>query len=79
MSIKVKKKPIKNLEGELSAKVGLFDKLPESCLVCFAPFDKKNKEMVNSWYVVVRDQETVRLYCPSCWNRAKEFLKEVGE
>tara|TARA_Y100000310_G_scaffold150890_1_gene150385 strand:- start:1078 stop:1317 length:240 start_codon:yes stop_codon:yes gene_type:complete len=77
MSIKIKKKTVNDLEEDLSAKVGLFDKLPEFCLTCNGPFDKKNREMVSSWYVIIRDQKTVRLYCPSCWDKAREFLKEV--
>lgn len=77
MSIKIKKRTSRDLEGEVSAKVGLFNKLPDHCMMCDSPFDKKDKEMVQSWYVIVRDQDTVRLYCPTCWEKAREFLKEV--
>ena len=48
-------------------------------IVCHAPFDKTNKEMVKSWNVVVREKEKiVRIYCPSCWNKAKKLLEEFG-
>ena len=47
MSIKIKKKTVNDLEEDLSAKVGLFDKLPEFCLTCNAPFDRK----IEKWLV----------------------------
>jgi len=69
---KLRKKP------ELEQKIGLFDKIPDNCLVCTKPFDKKNKEMVMTWSVVVReDKGLVRLYCPTCWDKAQAIIKEV--
>ena len=36
--------------------------------MCFKPFDKTDKEQVQSWYVVERrNQRSVNLYCPTCW------------
>ena len=59
-------------------KLGLFDKIPKHCLTCNKDFDKKNKEMVMSWNVVVREKEgKVRLYCPTCWDKAIEFTKRT--
>jgi uncharacterized protein with PIN domain len=59
-------------------KVALFGKLGDACLVCNKPFDKKDKEMVMSWNVVVREvEEKVNLYCPDCWNGAIELLNEI--
>ena len=61
---------------DMERKLGLFDKIPKHCLTCNKDFDKKNKEMVMSWNVVVREKEgKVRLYCPTCWNKAIEFTK----
>ena len=75
MSIKIKNK--RGPEKELSRKIGLFDRIPERCLTCNTKFDKKNKEMVMSWYVVVREEEEkVNLYCPECWNKAKEIVED---
>ena len=63
---------------EADEKLGLFDKIPEQCLTCFKPFDKKNKEMVMSWSVVVREAEgVVRLYCPDCWKKANDYMKAL--
>jgi len=63
---------------ELAEKVVLFNKLGDECLVCNKPFDKKDKEMVMSWNVVVREkEEVVNLYCPECWSGAIELLNEI--
>jgi len=64
---------------DMEQKLGLFDLMSDECLVCHAPFDKTNKEMVKTWNVVVREQEkSVKIYCPSCWNNAIKILKEIG-
>lgn len=70
-------------EQKMAEQMMQFDKLPDHCLTCAKPFDKTNKEMVQTWSVVVRDKDTVRLYCPDCWtmatNVAKEYFKELNE
>ena len=77
MSIKAKNKKVNKAEEEFSKKVGLFDKLSDECLTCRKPFDRKNREMVTSWFVTVREEENqVNLYCPVCWQKAIEFLEE---
>ena len=59
-------------------KLGLFDKLPDHCLTCFAPYDRLNKEQAKTWNVVVREKEKiVRLYCPECWQKANDLIKEI--
>jgi hypothetical protein len=61
---------------EASQKIALFGKLPNECQACLAAFDKKDKEQVMSWSVVVRnDIEQVRLYCPDCWQKAREVVQ----
>jgi uncharacterized protein with PIN domain len=63
---------------ELSEKINLFGKLEDACLVCNKPFDKKDREMVMSWNVIVREkEEVVNLYCPECWSGAVELLSEI--
>ena len=65
---------------EVAEKVALFGKLEDECLVCAKPFDKKNKEMVMSWSVVVRErEEKVNLYCPECWGGALDMLRQAKE
>ena len=78
--IKQKKKSHKQTQRDLQQKMNMFDLLPENCLTCLEPFDKKNKEQVQSWFVVVKNEErTVRLYCPDCWEKAKEIVKDFKQ
>ena len=64
-------------EQEMARKVALFGKMPDECLTCQTPFDKKNKEMVMTWSVVVHGpEEVVRLYCPECWDKAVKITQE---
>ena len=52
-------------------KVGLMLSL-EKCLTCEAKFDKKSREMANTWFVeVFTEQNRVDLYCPSCQEKRK--------
>jgi len=76
LSKKIKRQKEKDAKKELSKKVGLFNKLGDECLVCQEPFDKKNKDMVMTWSVVVKEDK-VRLYCPECWGLAKEAVEEL--
>ena len=65
---------------EIETKMALFGNLPDQCLTCSKPFDKKDKEMVMSWSVVVREkEETVNLYCPDCWSKALEIVKDFKD
>ena len=75
---KLRRKHEKEAKKDLQEKVGLFNKLGEECLVCQKDFDKKNKEMVMSWSVIVKE-DLVRLYCPECWNRANKLIKEIKD
>ena len=63
-----------------SQKILQFDKLPDECSACVKPYDKKDKQMAMTWNVVVRDEEnTVRLYCPDCWEMANNAIKTLKE
>ena len=62
---------------DLEEKVALIGKLPDECLTCEKPFDKKDKEMAMAWSVIVhKEEEVVRLYCPECWNKALEITED---
>ena len=80
-SRKIRRTKSKKLaEKELATKVALFEKLPSKCLTCENPFDKMDKEQVTTWNVVVRQQEEkVHLYCPECWGKAKQLIKDMME
>jgi len=60
-------------QEKMANQIEQFGKMPELCGICQKEFDRKNKEMVESWSVVVK-QEVVRLFCPDCMNTAKEVL-----
>ena len=65
-------------EDELAEKMFLFNKLPDECSACIKTFDKRDRDMVSSWSVVVRsDEQQVRLYCPTCWEAAQKAVEQV--
>jgi len=65
-------------EDELAEKMFLFNKLPDECSACTKAFDKRDRDMVSSWSVVVRsDEQQVRLYCPTCWKAAQKAVEQV--
>jgi hypothetical protein len=77
MSRKLKRNKEKKAKKELATKVALFGSIGEACMTCDKSFDKKDKEQVMSWSVVVREQEKkVNLYCPDCWDKAKTIIEE---
>lgn len=65
----------KEATEEMSHKLSQFEKLPEQCSACNKEFDKKDKEMIQSWNVIVK-QETVRLFCPECIKKTQEIINE---
>ena len=75
----LKKQGIKG--GDIEQKLGMFDRIPDECSCCTKPFDKKSKKMVQTWSVVVRETDKinpVRLYCPTCWQTAKDYIEKVS-
>ena len=82
MPKKIKKTTLtkKQAERDLRDKLNMFDRLPEECTACQTLFDRKDRDMVQSWHVVVRTKEdTVRLYCPTCWETAIAVVKTITE
>ena len=77
---KMARRRAKKQNKEFKDKVGLFTKLGDECCACQKPFDKKSKEQISTWRVVVRETEKlVRLYCPVCWETATKAVKQVME
>jgi len=76
LSKKIQRQNKKEAEKEFKKKVGLFNKLEDHCLACRRDFNKKNKDMVMTWSVVVKE-ESVRLYCPTCWDLAQKTIQEM--
>lgn len=76
-TIKPENKSHKNIEKDIKQKLNMFDRIPESCSACSKPFDRKDREQVSTWSVVVKnEQSVVNLYCPTCWTKATEAVKE---
>jgi hypothetical protein len=69
----------KDNSQKLADKIFQFDQLPDECLACVKPFDKKSKEHARTWNVVIKDENTVRLYCPECWDTAQKILAKYRE
>ena len=70
----------KDGNAELEEKIALFGELPDECLTCEAPFDKKDKEMALAWNVIVHQEEkAVRLYCPEWWERAGKITEDFRQ
>ncbi len=77
---KLKRTKQKKAKKKMNEQLGLFDKMPDECLTCRKPYDKKSKEHVQTWRVVVREREDrVHLYCPTCWGKAIEFIDRMEE
>ena len=71
-------KEAKKFEKKLAKKLNMFDDLPENCLTCEKEYDKKNREQATTWQVVIKT-DTVRLYCPECWSKAKDLINKYME
>jgi len=77
---KITSSSAKRAKKDLQKKMNMFDRLPDECSACLGDFDKKDKEMVKSWRVVVRNDEgVVRLYCPKCWDTAISVVENTME
>jgi hypothetical protein len=73
----LKKRKETKEEKKLSDKIFLFEKLPDKCTACTAPFDKTDRSMVREWSVVIRNKnESVKLFCPKCIDKTKTFIEE---
>ena len=77
---KMKRRAQKENKKEIKQVLTMFDNLDDKCLTCEKDFDKKDKEHVASWRVVVREKEgKANLYCPECWDQAQEIIKDFTE
>ena len=54
---KMRKAKKKQAERDMKEKIGMFSQLEDFCLVCEKVFDKQDKKMVQSWYVVVNKEQ----------------------
>lgn len=66
----------------MEEKMFLFDALPDKCNGCATSYDKKNRQQVTTWSVMVfQETKNVRLFCPDCYKNvqawAEDTLKEA--
>ena len=72
---KIQRKQTLEAKKNMTSELNMFDRLPNKCDTCHKDFDKKSKEMAQTWIVVVRnEQKLVRLFCPECVDKVKEHL-----
>lgn len=70
----------KKAKKRMAEQISMFGAMGKECAACQKPFDKKCKEQVATWNVVVREKENiVRLYCPECWNKANKLIEEIQD
>ena len=77
---KIARNKAKRAKKDMKEHINMFGKMGDECAACEAPFDKKSKEHAMTWNVVVREkEERVNLYCPECWGKANEIIKDFEE
>ena len=73
------KKTVEALQNKIKQQMNMFDRLPSSCSACNKKFPL-TREAHMTWQVVVRSkQETVRLFCPECQQKAQQVLENSNE
>jgi hypothetical protein len=74
-----RKKERKKAKETLKRRTGLLLNMPEKCCVCEIEFDKKSKDMAQTWHVVVfEERKVVRLTCPPCWQKVENNIGEIN-
>ena len=65
------------LAEAMKAKMESYSKIPDSCIACDKPFDKKDREQVFSWTLQVYEEEEIyNLFCPECHRKHSEEQAE---
>ena len=65
-------------DPEIQEKMVLFGKIPDKCLGCSKPFDKKSKEHATTWTVFVyNERQEVKLYCPECRANIQAWAEDL--
>jgi len=73
---KKEKKLAHDQQQKMRNQMNMFDRLPEACNACGEAFPK-TREAHMTWKVAVRNKEqTVRLFCPDCLDKASKLVEE---
>ncbi len=76
---KKEKKLAQEQQDRISNQMNMFDRMPDKCSACTKGFPK-TREAHMSWRVTVRNKEqSVRLFCPECIEKAKELVENNNE
>ena len=76
---KKRKAAVEDAQNRLKKNMGSFHRRPDKCSACDKMFPL-TREAHMSWQVVVRnEQETVRLFCPDCLEKAKQVVENQDE
>ena len=74
------KDPAQTSKEKMTETIGMFGKLPDHCLACKVPYNKKSKKAASTWRVSVdTEKQVVKLYCPQCWAIAEQIAEEIIE
>ena len=77
---KIRRQREQKAQKEMKKQLNMFGMLGEECTACAQEFDKTLKEHVQAWRVVVRkDKNRVSLYCPECWDKAKQAVEQMEQ
>ena len=77
---KLAKNKDKEVQKRISKHLGMFDRIPEFCKICKTAFDKKSKEMAQTWIVNANyDKKRVTLFCPTCWKNLQDNADKIKE
>ena len=74
------RKKDKEVSKRISKNIGMFDLIPDQCKLCKKAFDKKSKEMAQTWVVNANyDTRKVTIFCPDCWKVIQEQKDNIKE
>lgn len=75
---KKEKAVAQEVQEKLDKQMNMFERLPARCSACEKHFPK-TREAHMTWQVVVRSNQTVRLFCPECQEKAKNVVENNNE
>ena len=80
VNTKKRKKERKEKQKALQSQLNFILDIPEECCACKKTFDKKSKEMAQTWNVTVFElKKIIRLTCPECWGKVKDIVEREIE
>ena len=63
---------------DLEEKLSLIESMDDKCRACHKDFDKTDATVISEWMIVVRrDKKESHVYCPECWEMAKQMISEA--